>query len=477
MLDVTLIRTRPDQVREALRKRAVDLDVPAFLALDTAYREARTAVEHLRAERNRLTARIAAHHRAAIAIDPDTATAPAAEHTAEHGTDRTGEHTAEHRTDPTEEHTAEHGPAHRTTADPQALRRAAAALGVRLADAEAELARLAARHQAFLDALPNLPDDDVPAGGKEANQVVRVGGRRPEFGFAAKDHVRLAEDLGLVDHRRGAALAGRGHWVYRGQGAALEWALLNHFLDTHRLAGYEFVLPPHLLTYEAGYTAGQFPKFADEVFVTERGEDGRPARFLLPTAETALVNLHRGETLDDRDLPLKYVSYTPCYRREAGAHRTAERGTLRGHQFNKVELVQFVRPEDSEQAQRELLARAEELVTGLGLHHRVTKLAAGDTSPAQAKTYDVEVWLPSLGAYAEVSSVSNARAYQARRGGMRYRPAEGGRARYLHTLNASGLATSRLLPALLEQHQRADGTVAVPEVLRRWGLPDVLTAP
>ncbi|MFE6172579.1 serine--tRNA ligase [Streptomyces sp. NPDC056464] len=417
MLDVTLIRNHPDQVRDALRKRAVDPDIPGFLVLDAAFREARTAVERLRGERRRISAEIAVHRR--------------------------------------------------TDAPADELRAEAKALTGRLTEAEEDLARLGARHQEFLDALPNLPDDDVVAGGKENNEVVRVVGDPPAFAFPARDHVGLAQDLGLIDYERGTALAGNGYWIYRGEGAALEWALLNHFLDAHRRAGYEFVLPPHLLTYEAGYTAGQFPKFADEVF---RVDD----HFLLPTAETALVNLHRGETLDERELPRRYVAYTPCYRRESGSHRTAERGTLRGHQFNKVELFQFARPEDSDAAQLELLARAEELVAGLGLHHRVTKLAAGDTSPAQARTYDVEVWLPSLGGYAEVSSVSNARAYQARRGGIRYRPAGGGKAAYVHTLNASGLATSRLLPAILEQHQRADGTVVVPEVLRRWGLPELL---
>jgi len=419
MLDVTLIRQHPDTVRDALRKRAVDADIPAFLALDADFREARTAVERLRGERRRISADIAVRRRAGEAAEE--------------------------------------------------LRAAAGTLAARLAQAEAGLDRLARQHQDFLDALPNLPDDDVVAGGKENNEVVRTDGALPAFDFAAKDHVQLAEDLGLVDYKRGAALAGNGYWIYRGEGAALEWALLNHFLDTHRRAGYEFVLPPHLLTHEAGYTAGQFPNFADEVF-------GVDDHILLPTAETALVNLHRGETLDERELPLKYVAYTPCYRKESGGHRTADRGTLRGHQFNKVELFQYTLPGDSDAAQLELLARAEELVAGLGLHHRITKLAAGDTSPAQAKTYDVEVWLPSLGAYAEVSSVSNARDYQARRGAMRYRPAGGGRPVHVHTLNASGLATSRLLPALLEQHQRADGTVAVPEVLRRWGAPDVLRA-
>lgn len=418
MLDVTLIRQHPDRVQDALRKRALDADIPAFLALDAAFREARTAVERLRGERRRISADIAVRRRAGQAAEE--------------------------------------------------LQADAKELTDRLAAAEPELARLAGEHRTFLDALPNLPDDDVVAGGKENNQVVRATGTPPAFDFDARDHVRLTEELGLVDHKRGTRLAGSGYWVYRGEGAALEWALLNHFLDTHRRAGYEFVLPPHLLTYEAGYTAGQFPKFADEVFRTDDDH------FLLPTAETALVNLHRGETLDEAELPLKYVACTPCYRKESGSHRTADRGTLRGHQFNKVELFQFARPEDSEAAQRELLARAEELVAGLGLHHRVTQLAAEDTSPAQAKTYDVEVWLPSLGAYAEVSSVSNAREYQARRGGIRYRPAGGGKSAYVHTLNASGLATSRLLPAILEQHQRADGTVEVPRVLTRWGAPELL---
>ncbi|MBV6695650.1 hypothetical protein KV557_00740 [Kitasatospora aureofaciens] len=227
------------------------------------------------------------------------------------------------------------------------------------------------------------------------------------------------------------------------------------------------MLPPHLLTYQAGYTAGQFPKFADDVFAIEQ-EPAGPQRFLLPTAETALISLHRDEALPEPELPRRYFAYSPCYRREIGGYRSTERGTLRGHQFDKVELVHFTRPDTSDAAHQELLVKAEELVGALGLHYRVTRLAAGDTSAAMAKTFDVEVWLPSIGAYVEVSSVSSARDYQARRGNIRYRPATGGKAAYVHTINASGLATSRLLPALLEQHQQPDGTVTVPEVLRPW---------
>ncbi|MFJ6604764.1 serine--tRNA ligase [Streptomyces lydicus] len=315
----------------------------------------------------------------------------------------------------------------------------------------------------------------MPAGGKEHNEVVRTVGQPPRFTFEPKDHVDLAGTLGLVDYQRDTKLAGNGFWIYRGQGAQLEWALLNYFTETHLRDGYEFVLPPHLLTYAAGYTAGQFPKFADEVFTVRDGEDG-PEQFLLPTAETALVNLHRDETLADSELPKRYFAYTPSYRQEAGGYRTAERGTLRGHQFNKVELFQFARPEDSATAHEELLAKAEQLVVGLGLHYRVTRLAAEDTTAAMAKTFDVEVWLPSLAAYVEVSSVSNGRDYQARRGNIRYRPRQG-KSGFVHTLNASGLATSRLLPAILEQHQQADGTVVVPDALRKWMPNEVLATP
>jgi seryl-tRNA synthetase len=279
-----------------------------------------------------------------------------------------------------------------------------------------------------------------------------------------------------VDYKRGAKLNGTGAWIYTGTGAALEWALLNYFVESHQRDGYTFILPPHLLLYENGYVAGQFPKFASDVFLIEQ-QGGDPQRFLLPTSETALVNLHRDETLAESDLPLKYFSYTPCYRKEFGGYRTAERGTLRGSQFNKVEMFQLTLPEDSEHAHQELLHKAERLVAGLGLHYRVSLLAAGDMSAAMAKTFDVEVWLPSLQRYLEVSSVSNARDYQARRGDIRYKRPGDDRSKFVHTLNASGLATSRLLPAILEQNQTADGTVTVPEVLRRWVGRDVLVPP
>ncbi|MFI0711227.1 serine--tRNA ligase [Streptomyces inhibens] len=425
MLDITLIRTNPEYVQKALAKRAVQVDIDAFLALDTDLRRVRSEVERLRGDRRALSGGIAQRQRAGEAAED--------------------------------------------------LRTEARTVTEWLATAEQHLAELERDHRAFLDPLPNLPDDEVPAGGKENNEAVRTVGQPPRFTFKPRDHVELAGTLGLVDYQRGAKLAGSGFWIYRGLGAQLEWALLNYFTESHLRDGYEFVLPPHLLTYAAGYTAGQFPKFADEVFTVRHGEDG-PEQFLLPTAETALVNLHRDETLAGSELPKKYFAYTPSYRKEAGGYRTAERGTLRGHQFNKVEMFQFTRPEDSAAAHEELLTKAEELVAGLGLHYRVTRLAAQDTTAAMAKTYDVEVWLPSIGAYVEVSSASNARDYQARRGNIRYLPRQG-KSAFVHTLNASGLATSRLLPALLEQHQRADGTVPVPEALRKWMPCEVMAPP
>jgi len=311
--------------------------------------------------------------------------------------------------------------------------------------------------------LPNLPDDDLLAGGKENNQPLREFSKKPVFDFKAKDHVELEESLGLVDYERGAKIAGRGSWVYTNLGAQLEWALVNFFISEHLADGYEFILPPHLLNEQSGFVAGQFPKFKEDVFWVEGLE---PKRFILPTAETALVNLHRDEILNEENLPRKYFAYTPCYRREAGSYRTEERGTIRGYQFNKVEMVQYTTAEGSDAAFLEMVEKAERLLQKLGLHYRLSKLAAEDISHSMARTYDIEVYIPSIDIYKEVSSVSNARDYQARRGHCRYKDSKTGKNVFCHTLNGSGLATSRVFPALLEQHQQADGSVIIPECLR-----------
>ncbi len=311
-------------------------------------------------------------------------------------------------------------------------------------------------------ALPNLPDEDLLPGGKENNKPFYTYGKKPIFNFPVKNHVELAESLGLIDYKRAAKISGSGTWIYTNLGARLEWALVNFFISEHIKDGFEFILPPHLLNYESGFTAGQFPKFEKDVFILE---EVQPERFLLPTAETALVNLHRDEILTDDALPRKYFAYTPCYRKEAGSYRTEERGMIRGYQFNKVEMVEYTKDDDSDRAFDELVGKAKSLVEKLGLHFQISKLAAGDCSHSMARTYDIEVWIPSMGIYKEVSSVSNARDYQARRGKIRYKD-ENGKMHFCHTLNGSGLATSRVFPAILEQYQQEDGSVLVPEVLQ-----------
>src|SRR5690606_11838435 len=271
--------------------------------------------------------------------------------------------------------------------------------------------------------------------------------------------------LQMVDYERGVKLGGSGFWLYRGDGARLEWALLNYFVERHLEAGYEFTLPPHLLLPACGYTAGQFPKFAADVFYLADAEAEEADRqFLLPTAETALINLHRDEILTEAELPRKYFAYTPCYRKEAGSHRTEERGTIRGHQFNKVELFQYTRPEDSPAALEEMLQHAQSLVQGLELHHQVSLLAARDSSASMAKTLDIEVWIPSMHQYKEVSSASNARDYQARRGQMRFRRHGQKKTELLHTLNASGQYTSSLLPSFADPYQHHTSIMCVPHL-------------
>lgn len=336
-----------------------------------------------------------------------------------------------------------------------------------IAENDDKLREIEAEFRTLMLSLPNLPDEDLKPGGKESNEPLHYFGEPHVFDFPPKHHVDLCTDLGLIDYPRGTKLAGSGFWVYRGLGARLEWALLNYFIDTHLADGYELVLLPHMLEYQCGETAGQFPKFADEVYKIANPTDDR-MHFMLPTAETALVSLHRDEILTEADLPRKYISYTPCFRREAGSYRSDERGMVRGHQFNKVEMVQYTKPEDSDAAFDELVTKAERLVKDLGFHFRTVKLAAGDCSASMARTYDIEIQIPSMNGFKEVSSVSNARDYQARRGNIRFRREETGKTEFAHTLNGSGLATSRIFPAMVEQNQRKDGSVVVPEVLRKY---------
>ena len=356
--------------------------------------------------------------------------------------------------------------------DPSEIFAKSKELGAKAKENDEKLKAVETELSSWMLGLPNLPDEDLLPGGKENNQALRYFSEPKKFDFEPKNHVDLCTDLGLIDYERGTKLAGSGFWIYRGMGARLEWALLNYFVDTHIADGYEFILPPHMLEYECGVTAGQFPKFADEVYKIENPTDDR-IHYMLPTAEAALASLYRKEILTEADLPKKMFSYTPCFRREAGSYRSDERGMVRGHQFNKVEMFQFTLPEDSDAAFDELVAKAEALVGGLGFHFRTVKLAAGDCSASMARTYDIEINIPSMNGYKEVSSVSNARDYQARRGMMRVKRANG-KIEYIHTLNGSGLATSRVLPALVEQNQNADGSVTVPEVLRKYVGTDII---
>lgn len=327
---------------------------------------------------------------------------------------------------------------------------------------EEKLAVLDKEINTVLVALPNLPDKDLLPGEKENNKPIYFYKEQPKFDFEIKDHVTLEESLGLIDYERGAKVSGAGTWFYTGLGAQLEWALLNFFISEHLKDGFCMMLPPHILNYESGFTAGQFPKFEEDIFRLDLEDQ---FKFMLPTAETALVNYYRNEILSEDELPKKFFAYTPCYRKEAGTNRVEERGMIRGYQFNKVEMVEYTADNDSDRAFDELVKKAQTLLEKLGLHFRISKLAAGDCSHSMARTYDIEIYFPSLNIYKEVSSVSNARSYQARRGMMRYKDKEG-KMHYMHTLNGSGLATSRVFPALLEQYQNSDGSVTIPEVLR-----------
>ena len=413
MIDAKLIEEKPEYVKEALAKKGWDFDPAPLLSLFEHRRALLKEVETNKAEQNKLSATVPAVKKAG--------------------------------------------------GDVQSIFKKVKELASLNKDKEAELSKVEAEIKSQIEVLPNMPDPDLLAGGKENNHPIYHFGKEPTFdGFKPKDHVELAESLGLIDYKRAAKISGSGTWIYTGLGAQLEWALLNYFISTHLADGYTMILPPHILNEDSGYTAGQFPKFREDVFWLE---GTNPKKFLLPTAETALVNLHRNEILSIDDLPKKYFAYTPCYRKEAGSYRTEERGMIRGYQFDKVEMVQYTTDDGSDAAFEELVKKAKALLEGLGLCYQLDKLAAGDCSHSMARTYDIEVWIPSMHIYKEVSSVSNARDYQARRGMIRYKD-HNGKMHFCHTLNGSGLATSRVFPALLEQNQQADGSVVIPEKLR-----------
>ena len=419
MLDIKRIKENPEAVKAGLRAKEVDCDaqVDRILELDAKRRALILSTETDKAEQNRVSKEIPMKKKAGEDVAP--------------------------------------------------IFKRMAELKAQIAENDKALGDVEAEYRTLMLSLPNLPDPDLKPGGKENNEPLRYFGEPHKFDFTPKHHVDLCEGLGLIDYDRGVKLAGSGFWMYKDMGARLEWALLNYFIDCHIADGYEFILPPHMLEYQCGETAGQFPKFADEVYKIANPTDDR-VHYMLPTAEAALCSIYRDEILTEAELPRKFFAYTPCFRREAGSGHADERGMVRGHQFNKVEMFQFTRPEDSDAAFEELVRKAENLVKGLGFHFRTVKLAAGDCSASMARTYDIEIQIPSMNGYKEVSSVSNARDYQARRGNIRFRREATGKPEFVHTLNGSGLATSRIFPAMVEQNQRADGSVVVPEVLRKY---------
>jgi seryl-tRNA synthetase len=316
--------------------------------------------------------------------------------------------------------------------------------------------------------IPNVPSDATPDGKGEAdNPVVRTWGEKPAFDFVPKTHDELGEALGILDFERAAKISGARFCVYRGLGARLERALASFMLDLHTSRGYTEVLPPYLVNRAAMTGTGQLPKFEEDAFKT-REEAREDELFLIPTAEVPVTNLYRGEILEPGSVPVHHCAFTPCFRREAGSYGKDTKGLIRQHQFHKVELVKFVSPETSYDELEKLTADAEEVLRRLGLHYRVVTLCAGDLGFGSAKTYDIEVWLPGQNAYREISSCSNYEDYQARRASIRYREEKGAKPRFVHTLNGSGLAIGRTVVAILENYQRADGSVAIPEALRPY---------
>jgi seryl-tRNA synthetase len=406
MLDIKFIRENLSEVKTGLLKRmsADKLDLEGVLALDDKRRELIATSEELKAERNRNS-----------------------------------------KSKPTPETIA-----------------AMKELGEKIKKLEEQLNTTEMEFLEKMAELPNIPAADVLPGGKENNEVIYTYGKKPEFNFTPKDHVELATSLGLIDYERAAKMSGAGFWCYTGVGAQLEWALLNYFIDFHTKNNYQFLIPPFLLTEKSAYTSGHLPKFRDDLFWTQ------DALCLNATSEMMLGNYHRDEILPVEELPKKYFAYSACFRREAGSYRQEERGMIRGHQFNKIEMFIFSKPEESWKMFAEMVNNAQKIMEGLNLNFQISKLAAGDSSAAMAKTYDIEVYIPSMGIYKEVSSASNALDYQARRGQIRYKNPATSKNEFVHTLNASGLATSRLLPAILEQNQQADGSVIIPKILRQY---------
>jgi len=425
MLDIKVIRERPDFVRQRLATRGAgdEVHIDELLKLDEQRRKLVAEVETLKAQRNRASKEIGA---------------------------LMGQKKAQ---------------------EAEAKKQETRDLGDRIAQLDKQAAEAeSTRHQLMLR-LPNLPHDSVPTGkNAEDNPVIRVHGDKPAFAFTPKSHVELCESLKLVDFARATRLSGSGFLLYTHWGAKLERALIQFMLDLHTTEhGYTEVSPPFMVGPQCLEGVGQFPKFADQYYAVQEGLDASTLGklYLIPTAETPVANIHREEILAERQLPINYCAYTPCFRGEAGAAGVGTRGMIRVHQFDKVELIKIVKPEDGYAEQEKMLGHAERVLQSLGLHYRVVLLCTGDMGFPSAKTFDIEVWAPGQGSYLEVSSVSNCEDFQARRMNLRFKT-ETGENKFPHILNGSGTALARIFVALVETCQQSDGSLVIPPALRPY---------
>jgi len=415
MLALDLIRNHPEEVEQALKTKGEKIDLSSILELDREYRSLLNEGNTLRAERNRASESIAELK-------------------------RNGEDVSD---------------------AIQAMRQ----VGQKIKTLEQKTSQVQESLRSLLLRVPNIPHESAPVGtGPAENVLVREWGEKARFSFAPRTHLEIGTQLKILDFHRGSRISGSGFPLYIGAGAKLERALLNFMLDIHiDQFGCTEVFPPFMVREEAALTCGQLPKFAEEMYQSEKD-----SLWLIPTAEVPVTNIHREEFLSEEDLPLNYVAYSACFRREAGSYGKETHGLLRLHQFNKVELVKFVQPEQSYQELESLVRQAESVLQALGLQYRVLELCTGDLSFAAAKCYDLEVWAPGEEKWLEVSSCSNFESFQARRGNIRYRRRQDQKVDYVHTLNGSGVATPRLVVALLETYQQEDGSVKIPEVLQPY---------
>ena len=417
MLDIKFVRDNPETIQQRLSTRGGEMTgLDELLSLDGQRREVLHRLEKLRAERNRASDEIAAAKKQKQEVQPE----------------RFGQ-----------------------------LKE----ISNEIKNLEDGLKKVEGEQEALLMTIPNLPSDTTPVGvSAEDNPVVRVWGEKPQFAFDPKQHFELGEQLGILDFERAVKIAGARFSLYKGAGALLERALINFMLDLHtREHGYTEVLPPLMVNRQSMTGTGQLPKFEADLFKIQNTD-----YFLIPTAEVPVTNIHAGEILAGEELPVKYVSYTPCFRSEAGSYGKDTRGLIRQHQFNKVELVKFVKPESSCDELESLLLNAEEVLRRLNIHYRVSCLCTGDLGFSSTKTYDIEVWLPGQNLYREISSCSNFGDFQARRADIRYRRADTKKVGFVHTLNGSGLAVGRTFVAVVENYQQPDGSIIVPGVLRPY---------